>query len=496
VIAFCSELAENVGVETRENIQKFRDSVNGIDNREPDGESPRRKRVLKRLKRIQKFIRDPIHDIVKIDNDLLLSVLDSEPMQRLRSIKQLGTAYLVYPGAEHSRFTHSLGVYHLASSLMNQLELDGHKIDDYDKLVVKVAALLHDTGHGPFSHLFETVLKEVAYKFAVKHDTWSKKLIMEHKSLAGIFDEYDEALKRDVTDVLSNSYKPIYLSSIVNAQFDVDRLDYMLRDSYMTGVNYGRFDLPWIFRNLSLKAVDEPDEDGRVIKVKRIALDARRGLSSLEELLLGNLNLYEHVYYHKTVQAANGIIISALVRAIDLLREGKDLEITSKGLSRIAKNEELEIDDYLELTDGAVISWLTKWSLSGDDAILRDLSHRFLTRNLFKSIDFTDLSGNENACYRIRQQIEEKLGTDGKNPRYYCVGIDSDRIGYTPLSADEIYVTQKDDTTRRYSEIVIGKDGNEVSKAIVMRLKLRRSLLVLPEEYVMFANEVKKGWTT
>jgi len=425
-------------------------------------------------------------------------VLDSEPMQRLRSIKQLGTAYLVYPGAEHSRFTHSLGVYHLAFSLLDQLELDGHRIDDYDKLVVKLAALLHDTGHGPLSHLFEAVLKEVGYKYAMKHDSWSKKLIMEHKSLAGLFDkydDYDDVLKRDVTDVLSNSYKPLYLSSIVNAQFDVDRLDYMLRDSYMTGVNYGEFDLPWIFRNLSLKPVNEPDEDGRVIEIERIALDARRGLSSLEEFLLGNLNLYEHVYYHKTVQAANGIIMSALIRAIDLLREGKDLGVASKALSRIAKNEKMEIDDYLELTDGALISWLTRWSLSEVDKILRDLSHRFLTRNLFKTIDLTDLSGKENVCFKIRAEIEKKLNQDGWNSRYYCVGIDSDRIGYTPLSADEIYVTQKDGTTRRYSEIVFEKDGNEVSKAIVMRLKLRRSLLVLPGEYLEFANEVKKGWT-
>ncbi|MCK4791268.1 MAG: HD domain-containing protein [Desulfobacteraceae bacterium] len=481
-------------METKENTQKPQNSENAIEDREPEGKSSRTV-VLSRLKQIQKFIRDPIHDIIKIDNDLLLRVLDSEPMQRLRSIKQLGTAYLVYPGAEHSRFTHSLGVYHLATSLMNQLESEGHEIDDYDRLVVKLAALLHDTGHGPFSHLFEAVLKEVAYKFAEKHDSWSKKLIMEHKSLAGLLDKYSPFLKRDVTDVLSNSYKPLYLSSIVNAQFDVDRLDYMLRDSFMTGVNYGRFDLPWIFRNLSLKPVSEPDEDGRVIEVQRIALDAKRGLSSLEEFLLGNLNLYEHVYYHKTVQSANAIIISALVRAIDLLREGEDLGIASKGLSRIAKDEKLEVDDYLELTDGAVISWLTKWSLGGDDEILRDLSHRFLTRNLFKTIDFTDLIGKENACYRIREEIEKKLKQGGKDPRYYCVGIDSDRIGYTPLSADEIYVTQKDGTTRRYSEIVFEKDGNEVSKAIVMRLKLRRNLLVLPEEYVKFANEVKKGWT-
>ncbi len=490
-------MPETIRVETKGNTKESQNSEIGLENREPE-EISSRTIVLSRLKQIQKFIRDPIHDIVKIDNDLLLSVLDSEPMQRLRNIKQLGIAYLVYPGAEHSRFIHSLGVYHLSCSLMDQLdqlESEDRKIDDYGRLVVKLAALLHDIGHGPFSHLFEFVLKEVGYKFASKHEFWSKKLIMEHPSLAGLLDKYSPSLKRDVTDVLSNSYKPLYLSSIVNAQLDVDRLDYMLRDSYMTGVNYGRFDLPWIFRNLSLRTVNEPDEDGRVVEKLRIALDARRGLSSLEELLLGNLNLYEHVYYHKTVQAANGIIISALVRAIDILREGKDLGIASKALSRIAKNEELEVDDYLELTDGTVISWLTRWSLSGDDEILSDLSHRFLTRNIFKSVDFTDLSGNENACYKIRQQIEEKLREDRKNPRYYCVGIDSDRIGYTPLSPDEIYVIQKDGMTKPYSEIVFKKDGNEVSKSIITRLKLRKSLLVLPEEYVNYAKEIKEGWT-
>jgi len=494
-MALCSKLPKTIRVETKENTQESQNSEIDIENREPEGKSSRTI-ALSRLKRRQKFIRDPIHDIIKIDNDVLLHVLDSEPMQRLRSIKQLGTAYLVYPGAEHSRFTHSLGVYHLACSLMNQLESEGTKIDEYDKLVVKLAALLHDIGHGPFSHLFEVVLKEVEYNFFGKHEFWSKKLIMKHSSLVRLLDEYSPSLKRDVTDVLSNSYEPLYLSSIVNAQFDVDRLDYMLRDSFMTGVNYGRFDLKWIFRNLSLKSVDEHDEDGRVIKVKKIALDARRGLSSLEEFLLGNLNLYEHVYYHKTVQAANGIIISVLVRAIDLLREGKNLGIASEALSKIANNKKLALDDYLELTDGAVISWLSKWSLSADDEILRDLSQRFLTRTLFKTIDFTDLSGRLNLYHEIRNKVEEKLKQKGKNPRYYCVGIDSDRIGYKPLSVDEIYVTQKDGTTRRYSEIAFEKDGREMSKAIVMRLKLRRSLLVLPEENVKDAEKIKKGWTT
>ncbi|MFH1373551.1 MAG: HD domain-containing protein [bacterium] len=462
----------------------------------PDSETDNREETRKKVERLirekrrpsPKFIRDPIHDIIKIEDDLVLKILDCPAMQRLREIRQLGTAYLVYPCAEHTRFVHSLGVYHLSDILMTQLDNAGQETSTYDKFVVRLAALLHDIGHGPFSHLFEAAIKRIGYESASKHLEWSKKMVMEYPPLVRLLDGYDESLKKDVVGVLSNSYKPLHLGAIVSSQLDVDRFDYMLRDSYMTGVNYGRFDLKWVLRNLSLKYVDQADEDGRVEGGQRISLDATRGLSSLEEFFLGNLNLYEHVYYHKTVQAAGGMIISILAQAIRLLAEGKNLGIKCSALSIIANGENLEVDDYLELTDGAVISWLRTWSRNAVDSILTDLSQKYLARDLFKAVETTDL--NQDAYYKLRTAIEEKLQQDGLDPDYYLVAMDSERLGYKPLSPEEIYVTRKDGNTMRYSDIIKEK-GHKISEAIVTRLLHQRNLLVLPDKYVAFAEAEK-----
>lgn len=230
-----------------------------------------------------KFIRDPIHDLIRIDSPTILRLLDAEPMQRLKSIRQLGSASVVYPGAEHSRFAHSLGAYHLAGRMLNQLSVKNKR----DKLVVAIAALLHDTGHGPFSHLFEAALKEASYEHYQSHEWWSKKIIMEHPQVKRVLGKEDRNLRRDVKDVISNAFQPLYLSSIVSSQMDVDRFDYMLRDSHMTGVHYGKFDLSWMLRNLSIKTFTEYDIDKQPHRVKRIVVDARRGLSSLESYLHG-----------------------------------------------------------------------------------------------------------------------------------------------------------------------------------------------------------------
>lgn len=432
--------------------------------------------ILKNKRKPSKVIRDPIHGIIKIDDQIVLRILDTKPVQRLRRIKQLGTTNIVYPSAEHTRFVHSLGVYHLSKILINKIENSSfnNRIDEYDKLVVSLSALLHDVGHGPFSHLFEIVLKKIKYKYFVKHEEWSKRIITNDPGISVILNEYGQSLKKDIVDSITTIYKPDILSSIISSQFDVDRFDYMLRDSYMTGVFYGKFDIDWILHSLTLVEINHSDKN----EVK-FSIDARRGLSSLEHYLLGNLNLYQHVYFHKTCLSANVMIESILHRALYLLKNGDNIGIKNTALDKICKDEELEISDYLSLTDSVFYTWFDYWANEGNDKILKDLSSRFIHRNLFKSKDVTSM--DKESYIELKERIEKKLIEKDLNPEFYLKFANPDRTVYNPVLEKEIYITKTTGDTIPYSRI-IEDDGHEISKEIIRKTKYKIELLCYPRE--------------
>ena len=458
--------------------------------------------IIKKIKsqrNVEKYIRDPIHDIIKIEDEVILKLLGTEPMQRLRLIKQLPFTSLVYPGADHSRFAHSLGVYHLTCLMLDKLILDKDKRKAdfiYNSFVIKIAALLHDVGHGPFSHLFEDVLSKAKYKndSLHRHENWTKKLIDEHKQISAILSKYQN-LRRDVIAVINNTYTSTPLAKIVSSQFDADRFDYMLRDSYMTGVKYGRFDLNWMLRNLTLENIQKVDEDGNKEYDEDIVVDARRGLSALEEYLLGNLYLYKHVYFHKTVKAAEAMLVSVLKRAIDLLREGlkgnkKDVEVIgfkSVVLSKIAQNAPLSIDDYLKVNDNVINSWLFFWKENSKyDFILNKISSDLLNRNLYKSFDVENVSKFE--YKELWSVFANILKAKNLEPEYFLLHVEPKRVAYKNLFffrgrnelPQEIYI--KDEVIKPYTSI--DRDKNKVS-GIIIDLKFKN-------EYIVFPNEVKE----
>ncbi|MCL4552968.1 MAG: HD domain-containing protein [Candidatus Marsarchaeota archaeon] len=244
-----------------------------------------------------KFIRDPIHDLIRIrpENRFIMDLIGTGPMQRLRRIAQLGLARLVYPGAEHSRFTHSIGVFHLAERVMNQLEEESERpIFEGHREAVLAAALLHDVGHGPFSHIFEKISKRLGLATAVKHEAWTSRVITENDEIARILSE--RSIVEQVGQILSKIYSPHYVMAIISSQLDVDRFDYLLRDSYMTGTHYGEFDLEWMLRTLAVRKVRVPgDGSGMGSEIETVVVDGRRGLSGLEEYLLGRHYMYQHV---------------------------------------------------------------------------------------------------------------------------------------------------------------------------------------------------------
>ena len=193
----------------------------------------------------EKIFRDPVHNFIPVDDELALSVINSREFQRLRRIRQLGTSYVTYHGAEHSRFTHSLGAFHIMKRVLKRFDETGIPLSDQDKLVATIGALVHDLGHGPFSHVWEKVIGKDK-----KHETWTREMIEQDTEVGKLLRGRDPGLPKKVLEFLDGTYPVKYLSSLISSQLDVDRMDYLLRDSLLTGASYGQFDLQRVIQVL------------------------------------------------------------------------------------------------------------------------------------------------------------------------------------------------------------------------------------------------------
>lgn len=384
-----------------------------------------------------KMFRDPVHDLIQVDRELFVRLLDTAIMQRLRRIRQLGTASNVFPGADHTRFAHSLGTFYLAGRLLDQLEIT----DLYDRVLIKCAALLHDIGHGPFSHLFESALTRYEYERQddIGHAQWTQRMILEDDEIStALTVASNEQLGRDVADVIGGHYPDRGLTKIVDSQFDCDRLDYMLRDSLLTGVQYGSYDLSWLLRCLCLKSVSEVRDD-QVVEDSEVVIDEHRGVSCLEHYLLGNLYLYKHVYWHKAVIAGDTMLESVIVRALEL-SSNNQLDYCGPGsetLEKIARHERLTVEQYAQLDDAIVTSWLKVWSEdTSTDPILQDLARRLLNRNLFKVVNLDTKESPDD----LRRRAEQLARSQELDPRYYVVPVTHYRVAYKKIRPREIWI--------------------------------------------------------
>ena len=198
----------------------------------------------------EKIYRDSVHNIIRLNTDsaegkLLVRLIDTVEFQRLRRVKQLGLANCTCQGAEHSRFTHSLGALHLANRTLAKLQ-NKYTISEEQKTAVRCAALLHDIGHGAFSHVIETILD-------FHHEKFTIEAVLSNKTEVGqVLAEYSPELSKNISDIISGEFKPFALAQLVSSQLDVDRMDYLLRDSLMTGAKYGIYDLEWIIKSLEI----------------------------------------------------------------------------------------------------------------------------------------------------------------------------------------------------------------------------------------------------
>src|SRR5689334_3704856 len=203
----------------------------------------------------ERIYRDPVHNIIRLRTDsdegeLMMRLIDAAEFQRLRRIKQLGLGLYTYQGAEHSRFTHSLGAFHLMTRVLDRLS-ESHEIKTEDRVAVRAAALLHDIGHGSFSHVMEKVLN-------FHHESWTVQVILSQDTVVGrLLRSYSERLLTRIGAIIEGKFQPAALGQLVSSQLDVDRMDYLLRDSLMTGAKYGIYDLEWIINAL---AIDEEED--------------------------------------------------------------------------------------------------------------------------------------------------------------------------------------------------------------------------------------------
>lgn len=419
----------------------------------------------------EKIIRDPVHDVIAFDltdeaEALIFRLLGCAEIQRLRRIRQLGLAALAYPGADHARYSHSLGVFETARRILRRIERQA-TISPEQRIRCYCAALLHDLGHGPFSHVFERVS-------GIHHEGLTRRLILDgdsevHQTLI----TFDPLLPEAVVGLLACEGERDFICDVLSSQLDADRLDYLLRDNLMTGARYGQFDLNWLLQAMTL------DPAG-----KRLAI-SWKGISAAEAYLQARYHMYRHVYFHKVVRSAEGMVKLALGRARQLLLAGGAngdvagpslaLPPGSGTVAKVLLNDRMSATEFRELDDVSVLGCFKAWAHS-PDATLRRLCRGLLNRDLFKSIDLEDHDDPARAFEKAREAVVRA----GGDPVY---SIFYDEPANTPyaVGTESILIARPDGTTRDFA------DASPFVKGLDTRLAFHR--IHVDEPYLHAAAE-------
>lgn len=366
------------------------------------------------------ILRDPVHGLVAFEGDeerLALALLDTREVQRLRRVRQLGLTSLVFPGAEHSRFAHAVGAAHVMSRLQQRIAHVMHELPPDQRLDPQrardafAAALLHDLGHGPFSHLFEEVVPD-----ARPHEEWTVSMILDsstdvHRALR----RFDPEMPARVADLITGRHELPWLASTISSVLDVDRCDYLLRDSHMTGVRYGIYDLDWLLRALTFGEITTTEGERRTV----LAIEGRKGLPPIEGFFLARHFMYQQVYHHKATRAAESLVRAVLKRIRTVVREGtRAVSSVPIALRRAALGEVPSLDDYLELDD-AVLSTALASCEKDDDHTLADLARRFRNRVLPKTVPLADHPDDEASWHEAHARACDVVRKHGLDPELY-----------------------------------------------------------------------------
>ncbi|MCB9667327.1 MAG: HD domain-containing protein [Myxococcales bacterium] len=349
------------------------------------------------------LLRDAVHGLIVLEGaaeQLILGLLETREVQRLRRVRQLGLASLVFPGAEHSRFSHALGAAHVMVRLLERLKevQEGCPVEmrmsPMDELDAVAAAFLHDVGHGPFSHLFEEVMPQ-----ARSHEAWGIDIVLDPSTdVNRVLSKLDRELPTRVAGLMQGKHRLPYLTRAISGMLDVDRCDYLLRDSQLTGVRYGIYDLDWLLRALCLGEL----EDGSWV----IAIEGRKGLPSIEGFFIARHFMYQQVYHHKATRAAEALVRGLFARLAELLRDGARLPSAPKALRLAALGEHVGLSDYLDLDDAVLLNSLAEWR-RGPDALLGEFCECFLNRRLPKTLPLPAAPSDDELGAKVLSRARE-----------------------------------------------------------------------------------------
>ncbi|WP_079710559.1 HD domain-containing protein [Paraliobacillus ryukyuensis] len=349
----------------------------------------------------EKVFKDPVHRYIHVKDRVIWDLIGTAEFQRLRRIKQLGTSFLTFHGAEHSRFNHSLGVYEIVRRILFNFDGRPHWNKD-QRLLCLCAALLHDLGHGPFSHTFEKVFK-------LDHEAFTRQIVLGDTEINYILRRVEEDFPQKVADVINKTYEDKLVVSLISSQIDADRMDYLQRDAYFTGVSYGHFDMERILR------VMRPLEDQVVIK--------QSGMHAVEDYIMSRYQMYWQVYFHPVSRSAEVILTKILHRAKELYETGYQFSLKPTHFISFF-SEKNAVEDYLKLDESIVLYYFQMW-IDEADPILSDLCVRFINRRLFKYVEF-----NPNAQMKEWMDLYQLFQKVGINPQYYLVDDSSSDLPY------------------------------------------------------------------
>ena len=379
----------------------------------------------------RKIINDPVFGFINIPKGLLYDIVRHPLLQRLTRIKQVGLSSVVYPGAQHTRFQHSLGAFHLMSEAIMQLASKGNFIFDSEAEAVQAAILLHDIGHGPFSHVLEdTIVKDVS------HEEISL-MLMERMNK-----EMNGQLSLAI-QIFKDEYPKRFLHQLVSGQLDMDRLDYLRRDSFYTGVTEGNIGSARIIKMLDVA------DDHLVVESK--------GIYSIENFLTARRLMYWQVYLHKTSVAYERMLISTLLRAKELASQGVELFASPafhfflyNNISPDTfRNDPECLENFIQLDDNDIWTSLKVWS-NHPDKVLSTLSLGMINRNVFK-VEISPVPISEERKKELTLQISQQLNIPLSEANYFVSTPSIEKNMYEPAD-DSIDIIYKDGTIKNIAE--------------------------------------------
>ena len=372
---------------------------------------------LKRLDET-KVLKDPVHSYIHIHYEVIWNCLDSKEFQRLRRIRQLGGDFQVYPTAEHSRFSHSLGVYEIVRRMVTEVKTLCAELTEYEKVCVMLAGLLHDVGHGPFSHAFEHVTNH-------SHEEYTAKIILGDTELNSILRAVSKKLPEDIVSIIQHTHENDILNQIVSGQLDADRMDYLLRDSYFTATSYGQFDLERILRTMRVR---------KTVEGRKVIVVKHTGIHSVEDYIMARYQMYWQVYYHPVARSYEAVFIQLFNRLKDIFKDNKDYFEDMKVLIPFSEKAEVSEEEYFRLDENSLL-YCCALIQDKDDVIAADLAKRLQNRKLFEYVDYNE----ENLA-----QIQNMLRDNGYDEQYYLRIENIEASVYSPYKGRKILIEKLD----------------------------------------------------